>query len=421
MEEIKKEEETNLPVSCKHFLKRKKRLCRMLPSKNRDFCAEHDLEIKNEVESGRIPCPLDPKHTVFANKLNKHLKICNAKPKLDNPDYILNDVNLGSDEDLDPEDYKEIKLSEIDDVLYNQFIEKVNKFYSIISHEKVRELILEHEVLKDEIKNNSTNNNMLKHLTQIGSIIGSLEYFKMLKADTCYIELGAGRGQVSYWLAKATENLINCNIVLVDRGSQRHKLDNKLTENSSISRIRADIKDLVLGKLDCRNQIQSCIAVGKHLCGAATDLSLRCIVKGNSSASNHSTKGFSIALCCHHKCDWRPYVGKKFLLENGFNKNYFNILCRMSSWAVCGTGQSRERRAEIAAGTYNADVDKNTNSIKLRLSLEERQEIGRKCKRIIDFGRTKYLEENGYKSDMISYIKSDVTLENVCLIGKSIS
>lgn len=363
MEEVKKEEpsdtskvndETNndsKPISCKHFLKRKKRLCRMLPSKNRDFCPEHDLEIKNEVESGRVPCPLDPKHTVFANKLSKHLKICNARPKLDNPDYISIDVNLGSDDDSDP-DYKEVKLSEIDDVLYNQIIEKVNKFYSLISHEKVKELILEHEVLRDEIKNNSNNNNMLKHLTQIGSIIGSLEYFKMLKSDTCYIELGAGRGQVSYWLAKATENMVNCNIVLIDRGSQRHKLDNKLTENSSISRIRADIKDLVLGKLDCRNQIQSCIAVGKHLCGAATDLSLRCIVKGNSSSVNQSTKGFSIALCCHHKCDWRPYVGKKFLLENGFNKNIFNILCRMSSWAVCGTGLSRERRAEIESGFY---------------------------------------------------------------------
>lgn len=74
----------------------------------------------------------------------------------------------------------------------------------------------------------------------------------------------------------------------------------------------------------------------------------------------------------------------------------------------------------IFVGTY-LEVDKNTNSIKLKLSLEERQEIGRKCKRIIDMGRTKYLEENGYKCDMISYIKSDVTLENVCMIGKSIS
>lgn len=70
--------------------------------------------------------------------------------------------------------------------------------------------------------------------------------------------------------------------------------------------------------------------------------------------------------------------------------------------------------------TYT-EADKNTNSLKWKLSLEERQEIGRKCKRIIDMGRIKYLEESGYKCDMISYIKSDVTLENVCLIGKSVS
>ena len=27
--------------------------------------------------------------------------------------------------------------------------------------------------------------------------------------------------------------------------------------------------------------------------------------------------GILIALCCHHRCDWSPYVGKEFLTEQG--------------------------------------------------------------------------------------------------------
>ena len=27
----------------------------------------------------RVPCPYDPKHTCFASKMDKHLRICNSK------------------------------------------------------------------------------------------------------------------------------------------------------------------------------------------------------------------------------------------------------------------------------------------------------------------------------------------------------
>ena len=27
--------------------------------------------------------------------------------------------------------------------------------------------------------------------------------------------------------------------------------------------------------------------------------------------------GLMIALCCHHRCEWSPYVGKEFLTEQG--------------------------------------------------------------------------------------------------------
>ena len=77
------------------------------------------------------------------------------------------------------------------------------------------------------------------------------------------------------------------------------------------------------------------------LCGAATDLALRCIVNGNKTKQ---TDFFLIAVCCHHRCTWKPFVGKKFMLENGITPRSFRIITKMVSWAVCGTGTSREVR-----------------------------------------------------------------------------
>lgn len=64
----------------------------MLVVKGKEFCGEHLGESKDNAtaddSSERIPCPLDSKHTVYAKNLIKHLKICNAKPCENQPDYI---------------------------------------------------------------------------------------------------------------------------------------------------------------------------------------------------------------------------------------------------------------------------------------------------------------------------------------------
>lgn len=42
------------------------------------------------------------------------------------------------------------------------------------------------------------------------------------------------------------------------------------------------------------------------------------------------------ALCCHHACRWRPYVGRPFLEAHGVDAEDFAYLCRLSSWGCCG-------------------------------------------------------------------------------------
>lgn len=46
--------------------------------------------------------------------------------------------------------------------------------------------------------------------------------------------------------------------------------------------------------------------------------------------------GLVVALCCHHRCEWRHYVGQQFFQQRGLGAAEFSAFCRMSSWATCG-------------------------------------------------------------------------------------
>ena len=65
------------------------------------------------------------------------------------------------------------------------------------------------------------------------------------------IEFGSGRGQMTYWMAKSSKKDLNQKFILVDKASHRHKYDNKLKDDEElkISRIKADIQDLVIEKI----------------------------------------------------------------------------------------------------------------------------------------------------------------------------
>lgn len=52
-----------------------------------------------------------------------------------------------------------------------------------------------------------------------------------------------------------------------------------------------------------------------------------------------------------------------------------------------------------------------------KISREEREQIGIKCKRILDVARIHYLNGIGFTASLKYFVSSDVTPENVCLIG----
>lgn len=207
-------------------------------------------------------------------------------------------------------------------------------------------------------------------------------------------------GHLSLWLAKVIvmEQLRKSKVLVVDRASHRYKKDNVMKDFNVVERLRVDIADLDLTEVPFDETCQSLVGVSKHLCGRATDFALKCLVNGN--LGRIKTDGFLICLCCHHQISLDTFVGRDWMIELGIDKRIFNIIIRLVSWAVCGDGRSRQER--------------NKGDMEL---VNEREAIGWKCKRLLDFARVKFMQDNGYDAHLSFYVDKKYTLENVCIVG----
>ncbi|NXW03986.1 TRM13 enzyme, partial [Fregetta grallaria] len=451
-----------VPGRCAYFVERKKRFCKMIPAPGRRFCGEHGQQ-EEENDRKRIPCPLDPKHTVYEDQLQKHLKKCNSREK-PKPVYFVQDINAGLKDVL----YlwvvlfflKKVPVSSLSKGELENLITKLKKASNGLEL-RLKEQILSHQALQEALNDPKNGESAFKHLKQQASILGNMEKLHLLGPGRCFVEFGAGRGKLSHWVDVALQNVENVQFLLVERATTRFKVDGKHKRRDSIfERLQVDIQHLCLNKVPILEKKKlPVVGIGKHLCGAATDFALRCLVESyvtccdgeneepapkrsrndkkevasNNSADNESNKddckpvaGIVIALCCHHKCDWKHYVGREFFKSVGLGPVEFHYFQRMSSWATCGM---RETTTKASTSEESEDQTNDTeeheqtfsktesgsDTLQGILTVEERKEIGCLCKLLIDHGRIEYLQQRGYKAALQYYTESAVSLENVLL------
>lgn len=244
--------------------------------------------------------------------------------------------------------------------------------------------ILSHPCLREELENTTYGTAALRHRKQMASLIGHMEKLKLLKSGLCYVEMGAGKGQLTHWLHKAVEDKDNTNFVLIDRSHVRNKMDNLHKEEEIMKRYRMDIEDLKLGSIPAiEGADRPVVTYGKHLCGPATDLALHCATetlypnrantdtccktctdtsveepqRKKHKSGGRPLAGCVIALCCHHRCTWPAYVGKEFFKLCGLTARDFQILSSMSSWATCTwKGWSHTKKSEEDQMNTGSDV-----------------------------------------------------------------
>ncbi|XP_053929088.1 tRNA:m(4)X modification enzyme TRM13 homolog isoform X2 [Cuculus canorus] len=408
-----------IPGRCAYFVERKKRFCKMILAAGKRFCAEHGQQ---EEENGRkrIPCPLDPKHTVYEDQLQKHLKKCNSREK-PKPVYFVQDINAGL-KDVAEVPEKQLPVSSLSKEELQNLIIKLKKASNGLEVH-LKEQILSHQALEEALSDPKNGQSAFKHLKQ--------------------------------------QNVENIQFLLVERAATRFKVDGKHKRRDSLfERLQVDIQHLCLKKVPVLEKKKlPVVGIGKHLCGAATDLALRCLVESytagsdeeneepapkcsrtdqtemasNNSADTESNKddckrvaGIVIALCCHHKCDWTHYVGREFFKSVGLGPVEFHYFQRMSSWATCGMRETTTKSStneESEDQTNKAEEHEQTfsktecgsDTLQGILTVEERKEIGCLCKLLIDHGRIEYLQQRGYKAALQYYTESAVSLENVLL------
>ncbi|KAI5631169.1 methyltransferase TRM13 domain-containing protein [Phthorimaea operculella] len=463
----------------------------------------------------RIPCPYDPKHTVYKSKLEKHLSICNAK-QTEFPPYIVQNINAPTE----VETCLRRPLSEIPKDTLMRVIDKVNSLYEKHIEGKISEVPEQpiHAAILEEFCEGDRMETSRRHMRQASSILHLAEKSGLVNDRTCYVELGAGKGQLSYYMGTAwCDELTASSVVVIDRAALRHKRDNKL--RTAVERIRADLAHLVLAKVERIAEATAVVGFAKHLCGVATDFALRCVT---ADSILPQTRGIVLATCCHHRCEHAQYIAHKHLQELGISGDDFNAMLGVVSWATCGDGRSRECRKqinqqnginnemnqeiigenvdqngdsesninnkinqdvirenvnrngdsqrninnEINQEIIGENVDRNgdsQNNINNQINQETigenvdhngdstkeinanskpdqendnrntnqgpeepkrnigdakwREEIGRRAKAFLDWGRVLYLREKGFETNLCYYVPSSVSLENVCIVA----
>ncbi|XP_038897016.1 tRNA:m(4)X modification enzyme TRM13 homolog isoform X1 [Benincasa hispida] len=456
---------------CQFWLPKKNRFCAVAPINDSKFCGNHSSRADGEM----VPCPVDPSHLyvlyihfssfVLRENLEGHVKRCpllKQTQSLAVQPFYQKGINAGEEDLLSSEESdsglsdcisSEMKRNIVYGMSGPQFhrlLGKIRALHDLICKDiqdsyKIKEAC--NMWIKGEIDRKIPFQE--KHVLQQASILGNMEEFGMLRnydgGEQCegersdgnkanvvpaVVEFGAGRGYL-------TQMLADCygikRVFLVERKSYKLKADRSLRQKESLilERLRIDIEDLNLNAVEALRH-NSYLAIGKHLCGPATDLALRCCLTKQSYLADTEQcrdkpklSGLAIATCCHHLCQWKHYTNKRYLLELGITKEEFLAITWFTSWAVDASHsedisdvsdsktylQYSENEGDQMNGSTVDDIVKDMNTV-------ERAVLGFMCKEIIDMGRLMWLKEYGLESQLVKYVPSTISPENHLLIAK---
>lgn len=183
------------------------------------------------------------------------------------------------------------------------------------------------------------------------------------------------------------------------------------------------------------------VAVGKHLCGAATEFALSCLAEPElQSVANVAFRAVVIATCCHHRCEYVHMLPPSPSVCTASTPQSGDSICNSSMTpaaqkkekieapphcdstalpssheqqplALPGTDftLNQEEFAAVASMTSWAVGGKNVDT--------QKQRIGYLCKRIIDSYRVAYLRSLGFDAYLATYIPRFITEENVCIVA----
>ncbi|KAJ3337636.1 tRNA:m4X modification enzyme, partial [Kappamyces sp. JEL0680] len=234
------------------------------------------------------------------------------------------------------------------------------------------------------------------HARQQSSLIQHMEDLGLLDPQSCFQEFGCGAAEFTHFVQLAVGGK-PAHTLLIDRTKNKLKLDMDFKRNKH-ERLLVDIKDLDLTMVDGVFDHPATV-YSKHLCGSATDLTLRCVHRFQKA--HGKVRGICIALCCHQVCSYERYINPAYLAQLGIDKPEFELLKRISTWGICGQRDDKE------------DAEHWTG-----MGFQARESLGLQAKRILDAGRLRYVVEamGAKKAELVYYIDRMYSGENVALL-----
>ncbi|KAF0977860.1 hypothetical protein FDP41_003182 [Naegleria fowleri] len=296
------------PTQCHFYVKQKHRFCKRERAPNSLYCHTHTIHddgqdtattkknthisssssssltttnstttIQQEQHSSqpmkRVPCPIDPSHSVYEYRLKKHLKICNKSlsqnrmmqqpyycPSIhynylknyhhydhtnhsnlnnntttnntnQNHDYTNNNNNINNNTTNNNNNTTtSISFTNIGDLFkhhseyFKNLISKINYLYD---HQlQINTLIEEHMNEDYNFIQSSTNDDeefREKHHKQHCSIIYNIQHSQCLSHDFDYIEFGCGKGSLSYCVRRALIDM-----AILERRKELHKREDQM-------------------------------------------------------------------------------------------------------------------------------------------------------------------------------------------------
>ncbi|KAI8907456.1 methyltransferase TRM13-domain-containing protein [Powellomyces hirtus] len=385
----------------------------------------------------RVPCPYDGGHNVAAKDLEKHMRKCNNKPE-PIPLHFVENINVAQPPSAPTGNAKESeetdaaaeaaattareRLFRLPRETFTNLVSKVQRLYAEVIPKDLETMVLTHPSMNERLA--AAGNG--KHAVQQASLLGHIDRLGLLEQGNVFVEFGAGKGELAKWIYVAVGD--PSKYVLIDRRNFRQKFDANMKHNTAtwIDRLSMDIKDLDLTQY-ARVNHEKIVAVSKHLCGAATDLTLRCIANYQTNAATNentgSIEGIVIALCCHHICKFAMYADPEYLQQWGISEEEFESMCVMSSWGTCGTPPSvtePNTPTHVLTKPLNTapTADDTDQPHWTQLTFAERETLGLQCKRVLDYGRLAYLRRCGFEADLVYYVDRKNSLENLALVAK---
>jgi tRNA:m4X modification enzyme len=429
--------------TCAHYDERRGQRCNHTAARGADFCGEHSPA------STRVQCPFG-NHTIAASKLSRHLRTCTDAlkvPSAASGDWFLPDVNAGAGPDAalpaadpgfdprgrgdTPAARRVAHATSLGPEGLSDLIRRVQEAVVELRAGAANEHVTEAEPPRSSPVDRPQDHSIpfsSKHGRQQASILGHMRRRGLVEdsADATFIELGAGKGYLALALAEAVPLGV---LVLVDCRSFRLKADRSMRHLAALHRLRCDIKDFAAGRAPGVAGGACWVAFGKHLCGAATDFSLRCCTR-ETAEHGGSLRGLALATCCHHRCCWRHFVAQEEFLELGFLPEEFELVSWMSGWALCGheapPGQGIEGNGDCSdegeAGSRGIRTGEerqveDTWRPHHLLPRGQRIMVGQDCKRLIDALRLLWLQRQGLDAETVLYVPPEVSGENKMLLA----